>query len=135
MSITKRIVQYLDLKDVTQQEFAEDSTHGKAFDKGVLGKSIKNDGIIGVYVVEKFLRKFPEVNPYWLILGSGEMHNQKQTVYDEPVKVMPLDAWEELKYNNRQFAKTRESDAFDKSKLYEIIGYFTGSTVNPHKAQ
>lgn len=133
LSITERIVQYLDIKKVTKQAFAEDSEHGKPFDKGLLQKTIKNDGTIGTYVVEKFLRRFPEVNPYWLILGTGEIFNDNK-IYDEPVKIMPLDTWEELKYNNRQFAKTKENDAFDKSELYKIITYFTGSAVNPQKA-
>ena len=131
VSITERIVQYLDLKKVTKQAFAEDSEYGKPFDKGLLQKTIKNKGTIGTYVVEKFLRRFPEVNPYWLILGQGDIFNESR--YDEPVKIMPLDTWEELKYNNRQFAKTKESDAFDKSELYKIISYFTGSAVSPHK--
>jgi hypothetical protein len=72
-SIAERIIQYLDIKNVTQEAFARDSQHGEAFDKGTLGKAAKPGAKIGAYAVEKFLRMFPEVSPYWLILGEGEI--------------------------------------------------------------
>lgn len=79
-SIATRIIQYLELQDVTIQEFAEDSQHGKPFDKGTIGKADKAGGKIGAYAVEKFLRRFPEVSPYWLILGEGEITLNKKLV-------------------------------------------------------
>lgn len=72
-SIATRIIQYLDIKGVTQEAFANDSQHGEPFDKGTLGKATKPGAKIGTYAVEKFLRMFPEVSPYWLILGTGEI--------------------------------------------------------------
>ena len=80
-SIATRIIQYLDIKEVTQEAFAKDSQFGEPFDKGTLGKAIKSGGKIGAYAVEKFLRMFPEVNPYWLILGDGEVTLNRKLIF------------------------------------------------------
>lgn len=132
-TIASRIIQYLGIKGVTQEEFAEDSSNGKSFDKGRLGKAKQKDASIGSDVVEKFLRRFPDVNPYWLILGRGGIENEKLSPYNEPVKTMPLDAWEELKRNNRQFEITKEADTKEKGQLLEAVLNFSRGSVAPHK--
>lgn len=67
------MVKYLELKGIGINEFAEDESFGKPFDKGTLGKAAKADGAIGTYAVEKFLRRFADVSPYWLFLGEGSI--------------------------------------------------------------
>lgn len=134
-TIASRIIQYLGDQDVTQEEFAEDSKHGKPFDKGRLGKADRNGATLGSDVVEKFLRRFPDVNPYWLILGEGEKRPKRESVYNEPVKVLPLDAWDQIKRSTDLFTITIESNIVDKQNLNNIINYFMGSAINPHKAQ
>lgn len=132
-TIASRIIQYLGDQDVTQEEFAEDSKHGKPFDKGRLGKADRNGATLGSDVVEKFLRRFPDVNPYWLILGEGEKRPKREAVYNEPVKVLPLDAWDQIKRSTDLFTITIESNIVDKQNLNNIINYFMGSAINPHK--
>jgi hypothetical protein len=132
-TIASRIIQYLGIKGVTQEEFAEDVEYGKSFDKGRLGKAKTNYASIGSDVVEKFLRRFPDVNPYWLILGQGSVENEKRVPYTEPVKTMPVDVWEELKFNNREFAATRAADTREKGQLLEAVLNFSRSSIVPHK--
>jgi hypothetical protein len=146
-TIASRIIQYLGIKGVTQEEFAEDFRNGKTFDKGRLGKAKQKDASIGSDVVEKFLRRFPEVNPYWLILGKGEVNNER-LLYDEPVKVMPLDTWQELQRNNHEFRITHASDLKEKEKyidqngklidqngqMLEFVLNFARGSVGPHKS-
>lgn len=73
-SIAKRILQYLVLKDISEKSFAENDSLGPdyVFDKGRISKTISNNGKLQSDVVEKFLLMFPDVNPYWLLLGEGE---------------------------------------------------------------
>lgn len=103
-NIAHRMAQYLDIKDVTAKAFAEDTTHGEPFDKGTLGKAISANAKIGAYAVEKFLRMFPEVSPYWLILGDGPMtinralvegHGQLEKSYVQTLR----DVIADLKHN------------------------------------
>lgn len=79
-NIASRIIQYLDIKGITQKAFADDSQYGAQFDKGRLGKASDSGAKIGADVVEKFLRMFPEVNPYWLILGDGQINVNKKLI-------------------------------------------------------
>lgn len=74
--IALRIRHYLDSQNVSEQSFANDTQFGRKFDKGVIGKAITpkdKETKMGTYVIEKFLRRFPEVNPYWLLFGEGEI--------------------------------------------------------------
>lgn len=71
-NIARRIRKYLTIREVSEQQFAQDDKFGRPFDKGRIGKAVdKEDSSIGSDAVEKFLRMFPEVSPYWLILGEG----------------------------------------------------------------
>lgn len=110
---------YLELQGLTVEGFSEDPQFGEkyVFNKSTLGKAKDGEGGIRTLVVEKFLLRFPNVNPYWLILGKGEIKNERQ--YDEPVKVMPLDAWHALQSDNQQFRRTWEEDVQDKKNIRE----------------
>lgn len=134
-SIANRLMQYLDLHGVSIESFSEDPQFGEkfVFSKSTLGKAKDGEGGIRTLVVEKFLLRFPEVNPYWLILGRGIIYN-KESQYGEPVKVMPLDAWESLKESNRQFAITNEADKKEKAGLVEAIVNFSRGSNIPHKS-
>jgi hypothetical protein len=100
-SIQARIIQYLDSHRVTQEKFARDTAHGDVFDKGRLGKST---GRLGVDVVEKFLRMFPEANPRWVILGEGEMTITGKNSSDADAYKMFLD-YKEAQRNYEQSLK------------------------------
>ena len=79
-SIGTRIKQYLDHQSVTTEKFSIEV----GFHKTTLGKAIKKGGAMRTDIVEKFLRRFPEVNPYWLLLGEGDMViNKKLMTFQE----------------------------------------------------
>jgi hypothetical protein len=40
---------------------------------GLLGKARKKEGRIGTVSIEKILSAYPDINPEWLLKGSGEM--------------------------------------------------------------
>lgn len=146
-NIAGRIKLYLDSQGVSTESFSEDPQFGDkyVFSKSTLGKAKEGEGGIGTKIVEKFLLRFPEVNPYWLILGKGEIRNERQ--YDEPIKVMPLDTWEQLKKNNDEFHITHASDLKEKEKyidqngklidqngqMLEFVLNFARGSVGPHK--
>ncbi len=63
--IKKRIIQYLDLKDISKYEFYQKTN----IPNGILSQK----GGISEENILKFLSYFKDVNPTWLLTGEGEM--------------------------------------------------------------
>jgi hypothetical protein len=75
MSIQERIRQYINYKGITPYKFCKDL----GLSQGYLDKS----GSIGTDKYLKIIEYYPEINPYWLLTGKGEMLRKNQNYYDE----------------------------------------------------
>lgn len=69
--IKKRILQVLDLKEITRYEFYKQS----GITRGILDQ---NNGI-SEENISKFLEYMPEVNTHWLLTGHGNMEYGRPT--------------------------------------------------------
>ena len=71
-NIKERILYYTDLKGLVKEKFFDDLgvTYGN-----FKGKA-KNQAL-GSDVIERIITKYPEINPFWLLTGEGEMLNTK----------------------------------------------------------
>jgi hypothetical protein len=75
-----RIKEYLDYRGMSVASF--ERAIGMA--NASFGKSLKTGGTIGADKIEKILRKFPEINPIWLITGDGDMIIDTMSIVSEP---------------------------------------------------
>lgn len=73
--IADRISQYVVDQGLTIENFSAEI----GYSKSTIGKARKNSRPLGSDVVEKFLRRFPDANPYWLIFGEGEKNVNRNT--------------------------------------------------------
>ena len=71
-NIKERILYYTDLKGLAKERFFDDLgvTYGN-----FKGKA-KNQAL-GSDVIERIITKYPEINPFWLLTGEGEMLKTK----------------------------------------------------------
>ena len=69
MPIIERLFQYIDFKKDNPSNF--ERTLGIA--NGLLGKKRTTSGGIGSGIIEKILTHHSDLNPEWLLLGSGPM--------------------------------------------------------------
>lgn len=64
-----RIKNYIDFIDVSVASFEK----SVSMSNGSFASQFKNNKTIGVDKIENILRKYPEINPEWLLTGQGEM--------------------------------------------------------------
>lgn len=90
-SITERISQVLEYKNITKYKFCKDL----GFSKGFLDKprEITTDKYANILVY------FPDINPEWLLTGKGEMLKEREqipiakpAVGKEGIPLIPIDA-------------------------------------------
>lgn len=72
MSIQDRIRQYISFKGITPYKFCKDL----GFSLGYLDKK----GAIGTDKYLKIIEYYPDINPYWLLTGKGEMLKQNNEI-------------------------------------------------------
>ncbi|WP_422105068.1 hypothetical protein [Winogradskyella sp.] len=73
MSSVQRIKQYLDFKGITVQHY--ESSVG--YSNGAFGSQLRNNGKIGSDKLEKTLSLYTDLSAEWVLLGKGEMLNDK----------------------------------------------------------
>ena len=67
--IVRRIKQFIDAKGISIASFERSIGMSNAS----FGKSYKNGGAIGSDKIENILSVYPDINPSWLLTGSGKM--------------------------------------------------------------
>lgn len=84
-------------------------------------------GIAAGPMIQKKIKEKLRINPDWWDTGKGEIYlpnGEYDKQYKEPVKVLPLDAWELLQDNNSEFKK-------EINRLWSLID----KNAKPHKAK
>ena len=108
MKIIDRVFQYIDYKGIKPIPFEKKI----GLSNGYLGKQQKRNADLGEGIILKIVENCPEINPYWLLTGQGEMLNtksEKNTIKkndgkndgenDEKPKVKKTPSNEEPPYN------------------------------------
>lgn len=73
MKIIDRIFQYIDYKGIKPIPFEKEI----GLSNGYLGKQQKRNADLGESIILKIIENCPEINPYWLLTGEGEMLKTK----------------------------------------------------------
>ena len=68
-NLIDRIYKIIDYKSISVYEFSK-RIH---VSNGYLSKQRTNNANIGSHIIEKIVREFPDINPIWLLMGSGNM--------------------------------------------------------------
>ena len=73
MKIIDRVFQYIDYKGIKPIPFEKKI----GLSNGYLGKQQKRNADLGESIILKIVENCPEINPYWLLTGNGEMLKTK----------------------------------------------------------
>ena len=73
MKIIDRVFQYIDYKGIKPIPFEKKI----GLSNGYLGKQQKRNADLGESIILKIVENCPEINPYWLLTGKGEMLKTK----------------------------------------------------------
>ena len=68
-TISERVKLFIEHKGITVNKFSDNVGTSNSY----FNKLIKNNTTIGSDKIESILRAYPEINPEWLIIGSGNM--------------------------------------------------------------
>lgn len=89
-----RIKKYLDLKGITIHAFEK----SLSFSNGSFASQLKNNKTIGVDKLENILILYNDINPEWLLTGTGEMIKtaNKNNILNEPLAIYKKETKEKL---------------------------------------
>ena len=90
MKIVDRIKLFIEHKNISLRKFDESI----GMSKGYMSRQIKSSASIGGDVLEKIIDTYPELNPIWLLRGTGKMIIPTNLVNeDEPTYKNSSDAF------------------------------------------
>ena len=69
MNVSQRIRKIIDTKKITVKYFCERVDASR----DAVNQMFRKETEPRLKLIENILREFPDINPYWLILGEGEM--------------------------------------------------------------
>jgi tRNA A37 threonylcarbamoyladenosine modification protein TsaB len=111
----KRIKQYIDFKSVKVSAFEKEI----GMSNGSFASQLKNNKTIGVNKLENILKKYPDLNPEWLLTGNGNML-KLDILNDQPVtysKTLNEDS-NDLNYKELAEARKETIDSLKKLIVY-----------------
>jgi len=93
MSTIKNIYQFIDYKGISVNEFSKNTL----VSNGYFAKQRGTEGAISSKILEKIVKKYPEINPDWLITGDGSMlrENNRVSIDNDPESVNALSRCED----------------------------------------
>lgn len=75
-NLSDRIRQIIDYKGISINKFSTQIGVSNSY----FNKILKDNNSVGSDKIEKILREYSEINPEWLILGTGEMFKNNNTI-------------------------------------------------------
>lgn len=119
-NIKSRIVHFVEYQGLPKGEFFDDiGLTPQNFRGRALNTAVNSDAIA------KILLKFPDLNPYWLILGKGEMLISDKKMVAEVAALYGSPNLEEEVRNLKAWLRDKEkliSHLEDKLAMYERMG-------------
>jgi len=103
----ERIRVFIDDKGLNVSSFEK----SVGFSNGAFASQLKNNKTIGVDKLENILKIFPEINPNWLLTGSGNMYLMPNEVHEESVSYL----------HNRRIKKLSNSSSMNKANNHTGI--------------
>ena len=94
---------------------------------GSITKPLKLESAPGPKIQKKIVEKL-RINQDWWDTGKGEMFENGKSSSDDPVKILPMDAWELLEDDNRTFKK-------EINELWDMVRFLRGQSVRPHEGK
>lgn len=79
MIASERVRSLLKKKKITQEKFCVETS----FSIDRLKQMFRNQSDPKLELIQRILIYFPDINPYWLILGDGEMIKEEEKVVEE----------------------------------------------------
>lgn len=64
-----RIKKFIDYKGLSMRKFDLSISASDGYTQ----RTLKNEGSVGSDILENIITSYPEINPYWLLAGEGEM--------------------------------------------------------------
>lgn len=92
--IVRRIKQFIDAKGISIASFERSIGMSNAS----FGKSYKNGGAIGSDKIENILSVYPDINPSWLLTGSGKMLKSEEIAETDNKKKKEKEIFPEANY-------------------------------------
>jgi len=128
MNIRARILQYIEYKNISKYQFYKEV--------GVSNGFLDKDGAIGSDKCEKICYQYPDLNLYWLILGTGTMLRDGKIeditipIAETPVQIEDnrsmsfiMDRYEALAAENALLKKENEELKQSRGKGHDVIPY------------
>ncbi len=108
--IKERIIQFIDYKNITKESFFQATGMSRSnFSGSNAGSEVGGEKIV------KILLTYPEINPYWLLLGQGSMTingntghtqiGQTNTISRSPINTANIEELTRLKRENELLRK------------------------------
>lgn len=82
MDIISRIFQIVDSLNLTISEFSKNV----GVSNGYFAKQKANNGNVGSHILEKIVRRYPEISTDWLLTGEGKIFKTKSTEFVTDIK-------------------------------------------------
>lgn len=82
----QRLVYFIDSKGINFNKLSIEIGVSNSY----FSKMVRNNASIGSDILEKILRKFPDLNPSWLLTGSGEMIIDPLKIGENNIEALPI---------------------------------------------
>lgn len=106
--VIHRIKDFIDYKGLTMRKFDLSISASDGYTQ----RTLKNEGSVGSDILEKIFHTYPEINPYWLLMGEGGIEQEKRS--------FSLACDDQEKYPTDYFEKTL-LQYLDKPRIKEKI--------------
>jgi len=131
MNVLRRIKEYLDYKGIRNSNFEKSI----GYSNGAFASQLKNNRTIGVDKLEKILSVYKELNPIWVLTGTGDMiidTKNRDEVSEERPEYIVLKSNDEVMSRldqiiEQNIKKIKSINAFfdENGKDYYLQSFFT----------
>lgn len=122
--MNKRLLQFLAVENISQAQFADTIHVARASVSHILSGRNKP----GFDFIESMLTHYPELNPEWLITGSGKMYKTREEGPLAPPTPLPAAENQPLSEINAVDNKTQPIE--EKPHITKIVVFFSDGTFH-----
>lgn len=111
-----RIKYYLDYKEIKVSTFEKEV----GMSNGSFASQLKNNKTIGVDKLENILKRFPDLNPDWILTGNGDML-KLDVLTDEKAVYKKVYKLKEKSIDYKELAEARKETIESLKKIIVIL--------------